>query len=103
MHATRFREAPQQSPRPHCKGFSLKAKRVVHAFSPGLTKTLSLGNISVRFLWEYLTFWVLKATTASVTAVTLGAAEADGIPEIEGLGAEYGGCYWLRMARLLSS
>ena len=52
------------------KDSGLEARRVARAFSPGFTKTLSLGNIAVSFLWEDPTSWILKATTASAIDVT---------------------------------
>ena len=58
------------------KDQGLEARKVARAFLPGFTKTLSLGNISVSFLWEDPAFWILRATTDSATDVTQGAATA---------------------------
>ena len=88
------------------KGSGLEARRVAHAFSPGFTKTPIFGNISATSLWEDPTFWILKAMTALATDVSQGGATAvwlAGTLEDEVVGVGHGGCYWLRMARRLSS
>ena len=106
MHASRFRQALHSHFDRIDKGSGLEAKRVAHTFSPGVTKTPIFGNISASFLWEGPTLWILKATTAPATDVSQSAATAvwlAGTPENEVVGVGHSGCYWLRIARGLSS
>ena len=85
-------------------------KRVVHAFSPGFTKTPGLQNITPFSIWtmkplavwENFLFCVLNATTALATDISEGAATGVWLATTKDeavVGEGMGGGYWERMTK----
>lgn len=85
-------------------------KRVVHAFSPGFTKTpglqkmtpFAIWTMTPLAVWENILFWVLTATTALATDVSEGAATGVWLAttKYEAVAGEgMGGGDWERMTK----
>ena len=85
-------------------------ERVVHAFSPGFTKTpglpkmtpLPIWKMSPLEVWEDRGFWLLGATTVLATDVSQGAATAVWLATTKDeavAGKGMGGGYWERMTK----
>ena len=76
--------------------------RIVHAFSPGFTRTPGLVKMVTRTIWQDLPYWLLGATTVLATDISQGAATGVWLATTKDeavVGEGMGGGYWERMTR----
>lgn len=84
----------------------LQSRRVVHAFSPGLTFTPIFGKIQENGFFDDPVFWLMRMTNTMV-AIDVSQGAATGMylacSDDEGVvGKGAGGAYWDRMTRRIS-